>query len=170
MELLVSLDFFGGYLHWYVNHQKKIYTKLGGILTLTSFIICFSVSTLSFKNFIKRENPNLTENEIINNESKKIKFGKEKIYIPWTIADYHVKRVNFTGYLYPIIYYFFGERNMETNVMPYKFKILNYTLCNKTNLKSLKYFQDSYVDFDSLYCIDMDDLFFALPLTFIPIF
>ena len=158
MQLFVSLDFFGTYLHWYVNHQKKVYTSLGGILTTISFIACALISSMYFKDFIKRETPQTTENDEPNNEFKKIKFGEEKIYIPWTIADYRIKKVNFTGYLFPIIYYFYGERNKETGSMPYDYKILNYKYCNETNLKSVNYFQDSYVNFDSLYCIDMEDL------------
>ena len=159
MELFVSLDFFGGYLHWYVNHQKKIYTRLGGILTTLSFIICFAISTFFFRNFIKRGNPILTENNFISKKLKKIKFGEEKIYIPWTISDYRSNKINFTGYLYPIIYYFYGERDNKTNVMQYNYKLINYTFCNKTNLKSINYFTgNNYIDLNSLYCIDMDDL------------
>ena len=158
MELLVSVDLFGAYHHWYVNHKKKVYTSFGGILTLISLIIFTIVSSFYFKHFINRENPQITENDKPNYQYKKIKFGEEKIYIPWTIADYTIKKVNFTGYLYPIIYYFYGERNKETGTMPYNYKILNYKYCNETNLKTVNYFQDSYVDFDTLYCIDMEDL------------
>ena len=158
MQLFVSLDLFGAYLHWYVNHQKKVYTILGGILTSICLIVCTIISTIIFNNFIKREKPNVTENDQTNIEFKKIKFGEEKIFIPWTIADYHSNRVNFTGYLFPIIYYFYGERDQKTGTLPYSSKILNYTYCNETNLKSLNYIQDNYVDFNTLYCIDMDDL------------
>ena len=135
MEFLISLDFFGAHLHWYVNHQKKVYTRLGGILTFISFIVCSIISTFIFKNFIIRENPNIMENDKINTEFKKIKFGEEKIYIPWTIADYRTKEVNFTGYLFPIVYYFYGVRDKKTGNLPFDYKILNYTYCNETNLK-----------------------------------
>ena len=158
MKLFVSLDFFGAYLHWYVNHQKKVYTSLGGVLTSISLMICTLISAFYLKNFISRVNPQITENDEANNQFKKIKFGEQKIYIPWTIADYHIKKVNFTGNLFPIIYYFYGERNKETGTMPYNYKILKYRYCNETNLKTVNYFQDSYVDFDTLYCIDMEDL------------
>ena len=159
MDLFVSLDFFGTYLHWYVNRQKKVYTSLGGILTSISVIICFIISAFYFSSYIKRENPQTTENDETNTEFKKIKFGEEKIYVPWTIADYHIKKVNFTGYIFPVIYYFYGERDKQTGTLPYDYKILNYKYCNETNLNSLDYFQDSYVNFDTLYCIDMEDLF-----------
>ena len=158
MQLFVSLDFFGEYLHWYVNHRKKIYTSLGGILTSITFVVCALISAFYFNALIKRKNPQITENDEPNHEFKKIKFGEEKIYIPWTISDYHVKRVNFTGYLFPVISYFYGERDNKTGTIPYNYKILNYTYCSETNLKSVNYFQDSYVDFDSLYCIEMEDL------------
>ena len=157
MEAFVSLDFFGSYLHWYVNSKKKVYTCLGGILTVFSSIICGILLAFLIKDFMCRDNPNVTENDKSNYEFKKIKFNQQKIYIPWTISDYHNK-VNFSEWIYPVIYYYYGERNKITNNLIFKSKKLNYTYCNKTNLKDVKYFHDAYIDFNSLYCIDMDDL------------
>ena len=158
MQFLISLDCYGSFLHWYVNHQKKVYTRLGGILTIISSTICVSILIFLLEEFVNRGNPNITENDETNYEYKKIKFNEKQIYIPWTISDYHNRYVNFTGWIFPVIYYFYGERDKKTGTLPYDYKILNYTYCNETNLKSVKYFKDSYVDFDTLYCIDMDDL------------
>ena len=158
MDYLPAFDFFGAYLHWYVNHKKKLYTRLGGILSIISISICATIFFILFKKLIERKNPQITEDDYPNSEFKKIKFGEEKIYIPWSIGDYHSHEVNFTGWIYPIVYYFYGERDIKTNSMPFNYKILKYTLCNETNLKNVNYFDDGSVNFDTLYCIDMDDL------------
>ena len=157
MSIFTSLDFFSTYVHWYINKQKKIYTDLGGIISIISFMMCLCIFILLFEELIKRENPQISEDDEPHNEYRKIKFGEEKIYLPWTIGDYSTRRVNFTGWLYPIIYYYYGERNKETLEMPYNYKILNYRLCNETNLKNIDYYQDTYVDFDTLYCIEMEN-------------
>ena len=159
MEYLSAIDFFGSHLHWYVNHKKKLYTRLWGILSIISISICVSLFIILLKELIDRKNPQITEDDYPHKEYKKIKFGDEKIYIPWTIGDYHSHDANFTGWIYPIVYYYYGERDKELNRLPYYYKILNYTLCNNTNLKSLTYFEDSSVDFDKLYCIDMEDIY-----------
>ena len=149
MEYLPAFDFFGSYLHFYVNHKKKVYTHLGGILSIISISICIFIFIILLKELIDRKNPQITENDYINREFKKIKFGEKKIYIPWTIGDYHNHEVNFTDWIYPIIYYFNERRD---------YKIINYTLCNETNLKNINYFFDEYLNLDMLYCIDMGDL------------
>ena len=156
--MLVSLDFFGSYLHWYVNRQKKLYTRLGGILTIISFIINLLVLIILLQNFLIRDNPQITENVDANNDYKKIKFEDEKIYIPWTIADYQFHKINFTGLLYPVIYYYYRIKNENTDESPYNYKILNYTFCNETNIKSLKYKNYTNIDINNFYCIDMENL------------
>ena len=158
MQVLAALDFFGSNFHLYVNHQKKVFTRLGGVLTLISLEICIVIFSYLVNGFINREDPQITENDETSLEFKKISFKKENIYIPWSVANYNTEIINFTGLLYPIIYYYYGERDVATNEMPYDYKILNYTLCNETNLNTLDYFQDTAFDFNSLYCIDMGDL------------
>ena len=156
MDILISLDFFGSYLHWYVNHQKKVYTQLGGVLTIISFSICIMILAFQFTELLNRDNPQTTENDIINNEFKKISFYNEKIYIPWAIRDYNNHKVNFTGLIYPIVYYSYREKDIKTGNMPYNYTILNYTLCNETNLKNTNYFQDNFLG--EFYCIEWNNL------------
>ena len=111
MELFKSLDFFGSYLHWYVNKQKKVYTLLGGVFTIISLIICFIVLISLLNGIITRSNPQITMDDQPSFEYPKIKFGEKKIYIPWTIGDYHSHDANFTGWIYPVVYYYYGERD-----------------------------------------------------------
>ena len=63
---------------------------------------------------------------------KKIKFGKEKIWILWRIVDYNNnnKYINHTGLLFPIIYYYSGYKNEQTKTFNLMTKILNYKLCS----------------------------------------
>ena len=158
MDFFTSLDFFGSYLHWYVNRKKKVYTPLGGILTTISAIICIFLLGFLFTEFFRRDNPQITENDEISNDYKKIKFGEEKIYIPWSIGDYHNHNVNFSGLIYPVIYYFYGQKDKKNNQMFYNNKILNYTYCNETNFNKYVYFNSNFINPDKLFCIDMDDL------------
>ena len=157
MEILRSLDFFGSYLHWYVNQKKKVYTRLGGILSVISIVICFIVLVYLLSGIINRKNPQTTEEEQSINEYQIIKFGEENIYIPWTIADYRTQNVNFTGWLYPIIYYFNTTKNKKTGEMIFDYKILNYRYCNETNINNLEYFKNNNIDFNNYYCIEMED-------------
>ena len=159
MEILKSIDFFGSYLHWYVNKQKKLYTILGGILTILCFFVCFTVFASLIKGIIDRNNPTLIIDDQPYTEYQKIKFGQEKIYIPWRIADYSVHKVNFTGWIYPVIYYYYGTKDKETGEMPYNYKILKYKNCNETNIESSNKFSNNVVDLNALYCIDMEDLY-----------
>ena len=158
MEIFQSLDFFGSYLHFYVNKQKKVYTLLGGILTIISFVVCLIVLINLFRGVISR-NPQITMDDQPSKEYPKIKFGEEKIYIPWRIADYSVHSVNFTGLIYPIIYYYYGVKDKKTGAMPYNYKILKYKNCNETDIEIYHKFNNSIVDINSLYCIDMEDLY-----------
>ena len=158
MKIFKSIDFFGSYLHWYVNKQKKVYTLLGGILTIISFVICFIVLVNLLRGVVAR-NPQINMDDQPSMEYPKIKFGEEKIYIPWRIADYSVHSVNFTGLIYPIIYYYYGEKDKKTGAMPYNYKILKYRNCNETDIEIYHKFNNSIVDINSLYCIDMEDLY-----------
>ena len=158
MSVLKSIDFFGSFFHWYAKRQKKLYTTLGGILTLFSFIVCGTILGFLFNDCLGKTNPQITENDEINTEFKKIKFGEEKIYIPWRIADYKFRKVNISNWIHPIVHHFSGERNKKTNLFFYKTKILNYTFCNETNLKNIENNISNNVNFDEMYCIDMEDI------------
>ena len=158
MNVLKSVDFFGSFFHWFAKRQKKLYTNLGGILTIFSFIVCGIILAILFNGNLGRTETQTSKNNEINTEFKKIKFGEEKIYIPWTIADYQFRKVNFTGWIYPVIYYYYGERDNKTHLLPYETKTLNYIYCNKTNLKNIKYIKDKNVNLDEMFCIDMEDI------------
>ena len=89
---------------------------------------------------------------------KLIKFGKQKLYLPWRIMDYGETFIDHRGILHPRIYYFTNKYNNETKLMEPHYKLLNYKLCNETSMKNLG---DDFLltsKLDKLFCIDMEDL------------
>ena len=93
---------------------------------------------------------------------KNIKFGKEKIWIPWRIIDYKNKFVNHTGLLFPIIYYYSGKKDPITSDFNLTTKILDYKLCNETSMETSMEFKRNIhqisIPLNEIFCIDMDEL------------
>jgi hypothetical protein len=50
------------------------------------------------------KNPISNVSSISQDGYHKVKFGKEKFWIPWRIVDYEKSFINFTNLLYPKIY------------------------------------------------------------------
>ena len=156
-ELLKYVDCFGTAFSFYSEKNRKLYTKFGGILTIFSIIL--GILLLIFINIddFSQKNPNSTTSTSKENY-KNIKFGKEKIWIPWRIRDFGGKTINHNNLFYPIIYYYKGIRNYSTQKMELNNEIINYKLCNETSMKNNS---DKYIiniSLDHLYCIDMEDL------------
>ena len=157
--IIKYIDLFGTKCTFYSDKMQKYYTVTGGIFSLMAIFVCILIFiTLSFDD-IKRKNPITTTSSIHSWEYRKIKFGEEKIWIPWRIVDYNNnKLVNHTGILFPIIYYKSGIKNNITNNFSVTTKALNYKLCSET---SMAYKDNIYlipVPLNELYCIDMEDL------------
>ena len=156
-EILKYIDCFGTTFSFYSEKNRKLYTKLGGILTIFSIILGLLLLILINKDDFFQKNPNTTTStskEIYKN----IKFGQEKIWIPWRVKDFGGKTINHYNLFYPIIYYYKGIRNYSTKKMDIYHEILNYKLCNETSMKNNS---DKYIinmNLDELYCIDMEDL------------
>ena len=151
-EFLRYLDIFGTKCSFYTDQKLKLYTPLGGILSITSFIagifIFLQVNLSSFK----REMPSIITSSTVE-EYHKIKFNNEKIWIPWKLSINN-NSFNHSGVLFPIIKYYYKENNTQ-----FDSKELSYKLCNETSMiqKPDNIIIDSSLD--QLYCIDMDDLF-----------
>ena len=106
----------------------------------------------------KRSHPISNTSTVPPTGYKKIKFGQEKLYLPWRIIDYDENPINITDKIYPKIFYFTVHPDNITGELITKYNLINYKLCNET---SMKYLGDKYIidiDIDSLYCIDMEDL------------
>ena len=157
-NFLKMCEFYGTQFHWYFERRQKYYSSHGGIFSLISFFsyIAFII-IFGFKDF-KRTQSISTISNIPPSGDKTIKFGKQKLYLPWRIMDYGDTFINHTGILYPRIYYFTNRYNNQTQLMETNFKLLNYSLCNETSMKNLgkDYILNS--NLDKLFCIDMEDL------------
>ena len=156
-EILKYLDSFGTTFSFYTERNRKFYTILGGVLTI--FSIIFSLIIFIYINLddILHNTPistTSTERENYRN----IKFGKEKIWIAWRITDFGGKTLNFTGILFPIIYYYKGIRNNSIEGLEFSDTIINYKLCNETSMANSANQYLINVELDKLYCIDMEDL------------
>ena len=157
-NFLKMCDFYGTQFHWYFERRQKYYSSHGGIFSLISFFsyIAFII-IFGFKDF-KRTQSISTISNIPPSGDKTIKFGEQKLYLPWRIMDYGDTFINHTGILFPRIYYFTNRYNNQTQLMETNFKLLNYSLCNETSMKNLgkDYILNS--NLDKLFCIDMEDL------------
>ena len=151
------LDCFGAGFNFYSEKNRKLYTPLGGILTLLSCFFALVVFIFINHDNLLNTNPNSTTStaRVYNT---KIRFNDEKIWIPWRIRDYDGKSVNLSQYLYPIIFYYQGFRNDSKKGMNLTYQLLSYRLCNETSMVNNSHSFVIDIDLGQLYCIDMGEL------------
>ena len=153
------MDLFGTKYTFYSNKRPRLYTKTGGILSIISILLCIIFSLFFNLDDLRRVSPIITTSSIPSVGYRKIKFGDEKIWIPWRIVDYNDNiYVNHTGLLFPIINYSYGSKNQETKKMDVKTTKINYKLCNETSMANKNDIYQIKIPLSELYCIDMDEL------------
>ena len=157
-ELVKYIDLFGTRCSFYNDKMPKLYTVTGGIFSIMSILVCFFIFIIFSLDDLKRTIPITTISTIPSEGYRKIKFGEEKIWIPWRIIDYNNKFVNHSNLLFPIIYYYSGIKDQKTNDYNITRKILNYRLCNETSMANKSNIYQIKVPLNEIYCIDMDDL------------
>ena len=163
LAIVKYLDLFGNRITFYNEKMPKLYTVTGGVFSIVSILVCIMIFIIFSLNDLKRKVPITTMSSIPSEGYKNIKFGKEKIWIPWRIIDYNNKFVNHTGLLFPIIYYYSGTKDPITNEFNFTTKKLDYKLCSETSMNKTiedegrKTHQIS-VPLNEIFCIDMDDL------------
>ena len=89
-QLLKYVDLFGKKCSFFVEKTPKLY---------------------SVANDFRRIFPAVSISSVQPNDYHKIKFGKEKIWIPWRIRDYSNHFVNRTNIFYPLIYNYYSIKN-----------------------------------------------------------
>ena len=156
-NLLKYLDCFGARFNFYIERNRKLYTPLGGIFTLLSCIFGIIIFIYINLNDFIHNIPNSTTSTERNNHQI-IKFKEEKIWIPWRIRDFGSKTINHTNLIYPIIYYYKGQRDKEIKSMITSYEFINYKLCNETSMVNNSDYYVIDIELDQLYCIDMEDL------------
>ena len=157
-RLLKICDLYGTKFHWYIGYKPKYYSFYGGIFSILSFLSwIFIFAIFGFDDF-KRTHPIISSSTIPPNGYKNIKFGKQKLYLPWRIVDYDEKPLNHKGIVYPKIYYFTSKYSKKTGAMKTTYSLINYKLCNETSMINLgkEFLLD--IAIEDLYCIDMEDL------------
>ena len=157
-KFLKICDIYGTQFHWYFDYKQKFYTYHGGVFSILSFIAWISIFIIFGLEDFKRNQSITSINNIPPSGDKIIKFGKQKLYLPWRIMDYDDTFINHIGILHPRIFYFTNKFNNKTQLMETNYKILNYSLCNETSMKNLGKDYLLHTKLDKLYCIDMDDL------------
>ena len=103
-EYLRYMDLFGTKCCFYSEQKLKLYTPLGGIISIISVTAAILIFIFISLSSFKRETPNIITSSIID-EEQKIKFNEEKIYIPWKIT-YNKNNFNFSNKLFPTIKYY----------------------------------------------------------------
>ena len=158
-KFLKYIDMFGISSTFYREKMPKLYTIQGGIFSIITLIASFLVLLIFSMNDLKRKYPSSITTSIPTEGYKNIKFGKEKIWIPWSIVDYNNNEyVNHTGILFPIIYYISGIKNEITKEFDLTTEILNYKLCNETSMANESNNYEIAISLDQIYCIDMEEL------------
>ena len=156
-RILKYIDCFGTNFNFYTEKNRKLYTPFGGILTILAFIVGAMIFLAMNIDEIKHDVP-LSSTSVTQENYHNIKFLEEKIWIPWRVRDYEGHLANFSGLLYPIIYYYTGIRNKTEQKLDLTYSFLNYKLCNETSMAN---FTDSFIidiALDQIYCIDMEEL------------
>ena len=152
-------DLFGTRCTFYSEKMPKLYTVIGGIFSMISILVCILIFTIFSIDDLKRKFPITTTSSIPSEGYRKIKFGKEKIWIPWRIVDYNNNEfINTTGLLYPKIYYYYGIKVKGTRDFNLTYTTLNYKLCNETSMAIENNTYQITVPLSELYCIEMDNL------------
>ena len=159
VKFLKIIDMFGISSTFYREQKSEFYSIQGGIFSIITLIVSFLVLLIFSLNDLKRKYPSIITTSIPTEGYKIIKFGKEKIWIPWSIVDYNNNAyVNHTGLLFPIIYYYSGVKNDITKEFNFTTKILNYKLCNETSMANEDNNYEIEISLDQIYCIDMEEL------------
>ena len=157
MKILKYLDFFGIYFHFYIGNKRKLYTSYGGVISIICLFFCICIFfMLTFKDLLHK-NPISNLSSVSQAGYHKIKFEKEKLWIPWRIIDSNKKVVNYENILYPKIYIMKGEKNIE-NRFNFQTHSIKHELCNETAFAKIG--DHHYIDasLNELYCVDFNDI------------
>ena len=156
--ILKFLDFYGITFNFYTEGSPKLYTPLGGILSLISIFLAMIVFIyLNLDDFL-HNNP-ISTTSIERSNYRNITFKREKIWIPWRLRDLGGVTVNHTNILYPIVYYYHGIKNKDSKRMEFSYESINYKLCNETSMVNYSNLYTIDIDINNLYCIDMEELY-----------
>ena len=132
-QILKYFDIYGTTCSFFVEKTPKLYSVTGGILSIMNICFCFLIFIYASLDDFFRMNPIVSMSSIQPSYHQKIKFGEEKIWIPWRIRDYSNHFVNHTHLFYPFVYNKYSIRKTYGTNFEFRVKQLNYTLFNQTS-------------------------------------
>ena len=157
-EILKYMDIFGTKINFYSDKKQKYYTILGGILSVSSILVCIIIFILKAKEDFSRNLPHTIFSSNIAQQQKKINLEQKNIWIPWRILDSSKQYIDNNSLVYPIISYYYGERKSLKEKFQLKSKKIQYQLCNETTMKNLPSVYNIEVPLNELYCFNSTDL------------
>ena len=158
MKVLKYCDLFGFQFQFYTGNKRKLYTSYGGIISIFCLFCCFIIFCAVGMKDLFHKNPISTISSDSKSDYHKVKFGTEKLWIPWRIIDYNEKLINFNNLLYPIIYFHKGKKDGNKSGFNFESNYIKYKLCNETDFvdRGKNYHID--VPLDQIYCMDINDI------------
>ena len=156
-EIIIYLDSFGTKYSFFTDRKPRLYTLFGGILTITSILLTLVIFIFYSRDDFRHLKPANIFSSIFSEKNREINVTNEKIWIPWRIVDYNNGFVNHTKLIYPKIYYYEGNRKSINDSFSFRYKLINYKLCNETSMKYKPEFYFIEVPLDKLYCIEMNN-------------
>ena len=158
MKILKYFDFFGIHFHFYVGNKRKLYTSYGGVISLICIFCCIVIFFILTLKELLHKNPISNISSVSQGVNFKVKFEKEKLWIPWRIIDFKKKNINFNNILYPSIYIKKREKKNAEDRFIFETENINYKLCNETNF--VKNINNYYIDasLDELYCMEFNKI------------
>ena len=82
-QILKYFDVFGTKCSFFVEKTPKLYSVTGGILSIMNICFCFLIFIYASLDDFLRMNPTVSMSSIQPRHYQKIRFGEEKIWIPW---------------------------------------------------------------------------------------
>ena len=160
MDYLKFMDFFSIRFHLYTHNQPQYQNAFGGIMSFLYIIVCISLFFGFSYDDLNRLNPISSKSEVPDSNPKTVELNKEKIWIPFRMVTYEEKFVDHRGLFYILPFSVQGIYNDNIG-MDLQYQLLNYKLCNETEL--VKTFHNYKIDvpLNNLFCIDEDDLQFG---------
>ena len=158
MKILKYFDFFGIHFHFYVGNKRKLYTSYGGVISLICIFCCILIFFILTLKELLHKNPISNISSVSQAGNHRVKFGKDKFWIPWRIIDFKKTKIDFNNTLYPSIYIKKGEKDNTENRFTFKSENIIYKLCNETDFvnRGKNYFIDASLD--ELYCMEFDNI------------
>ena len=158
MKILKYMDLFGIHFHFYIGNKRKLYTSYGGIISLICLFFCTLIFFILAIKELSHKNPISNMSSVSQAGYHKVKFGEEKIWIPWRIIDFNRKFADFKNKIYPIIHIKKGEKKDKDDIFKFDVQKINYKLCNETDFaeRGKSYFIDAPLN--ELYCIEFENL------------